>query len=191
MEEIWIDIIDYEDYQISNYGRVKTKKRMVRYTHSITKKEHFRETEDKLLKIYNNNRTGYKFVQLYKDKKPKNFTIHRLVATNFLHRNEHDCVNHIDGNKHNNYVENLEWCSNEYNHEHATRTGLKAKGEAVSSSKLTAREVHAIKYLLKNDVSHTLISKAFNVSRPTISLIYENKTWKHIKLTGQELNVQL
>ncbi|WP_286709981.1 MULTISPECIES: NUMOD4 domain-containing protein [Sphingobacterium] len=191
MDEVWKDIVGYEDYQVSNYGRVKTKKRLVRYIHSVTRNEHFRETEDKFLKIYLNNRTGYKFVQLYRDKKSKNLTIHRLVANTFLERNEFDYVNHLDGNKHNNFVQNLEWCSNDYNHEHATKTGLKAKGERVSSSKLTEREVYAIKYLLANKIPHTIISKAFNVSRPTISLINEGKTWKHVSLTGKELEVNI
>lgn len=191
IEEIWKDVKGYEDYQISNYGRVKTKQRNVRYTHALTKKEHFRLTETRMLKIYSNNRTGYKFVQLYKDRKSKNITIHRLVANSFIEKKGFNYVNHIDGNKHNNHYLNLEWCSNEYNHEHATKTGLKAKGEIISSSKLKEREVYAIKYLLNSGITHDLISKAFNVSRPTITLINNNKTWKHISLTGQELQINI
>lgn len=185
MEEIFKDIIGYEDYQISNKGRVIAKEKKVRYTHAITKKEHFRTTEKKFLKVYLNNRTGYKFVQLYKDKKSKNFNIHRLVAINFLNNHDNlDQVNHIDGNKHNNTVENLEWCSNEYNHEHATKTGLKASKEKISTSKLTEEKVFYIREFIKICVTHEKLAEIFNVSRSTISLISNNKTWK---LPGKEL----
>lgn len=189
MKEIFKDIIGYEDYQISNKGRVVSKEKKVRYTHAVTKQEHFRTTEKKFLKIYFNNRTGYKFVQLYKDKQSKNLSIHRLVALNFLeNKNNLDTVNHIDGNKHNNTVENLEWCTNLYNHEHATKTGLKASGERISTSKLSVKEVKAIRYLLSKGVSHNDLSKAFNISRPSINLIANNKTWK---LTSKELEINL
>ena len=187
MEEIFKDIIGYEDYQISNKGRVIAKEKKVRYTHAITKKEHFRTTEKKFLKVYLNNRTGYKFIQLYKDKKSKNFNIHRLVAINFLNNHDNlDQVNHIDGNKHNNTVENLEWCSNKYNHEHATKTGLKASKEKIGTSKLTEEKVFYIRELIKIGVTHEKLAEIFNVSRPTISLISNNKTWK---LTHKELEI--
>jgi len=192
MIEIFKIISEYPDYEVSNYGRVRTKSRLVRYTHAVTKKEHFRKTESKFLKIQYNNRTGYKFCQLYLDKKMYNRTIHTLVANTFiLNELNYEVVNHKDGNKHNNTVENLEWCTNAYNHEHATKTGLKAKGEKIKSSKLTEQCVYAIKYFLAKGVSHSDISKAFNVSRPTISLIYQNKTWKHVALKGQELEINL
>ena len=178
MKEIFKDIVGYEDYQVSNKGRVISKKREVYFTHSVTKERHTRITEEKYLKIYYNNRTGYKFVQLYKDKKSKNLTIHRLVAITFINNNDNlPCVNHIDGNKHNNIVENLEWCTDEYNHEHATRTGLKPSRERVGSSKLKSECVNSIRILLENGVTQDIISKAFNVSRSNISLIKSKKTW--------------
>ena len=187
MKEIFKDIIGYEDYQISNKGRVIAKEKKVRYTHSVTKKEHFRTTEKKFLKVYLNNRTGYKFVQLYKDKKSKNLNIHRLVAINFLNNcDDLEQVNHIDGNKHNNTVENLEWCTNEYNHEHATKTGLKTSKEKIGTSKLTEEKVFYIREFIKIGVTHKKLAEIFNVSRPTISLISNNKTWK---LTGKELEI--
>lgn len=189
MEEIFRTIIGFDDYLISNFGRVKTKERMLRYTHSKTGNEHFRKTECRFLMVRNNNLTGYKFVQLYKNKKMFNRVIHRLVAEAFIDNpNKYLVVNHKDGNKHNNTIENLEWCTNAYNHKHATETGLKVKGESVGTSKLTQRCVNAIRYLAVLGLSHTEISKAFGVSRPTISLIIENKIWK-TSLTGQELNI--
>lgn len=184
MQEVFKTISDFPDYEISNCGRIKTKERKVRYTHSVTKKEHFRVTNERFLKIHDNKLTGYKFVQLYKDGKMYNKTIHRLVAKTFMPLSEmlHGVVNHIDGNKHNNYYLNLEWCTNEYNHEHATNSGLKAKGSKIGTSKLCESAVKAIKYFLGKGLSHSELSNAFNISRPTISMIAENKTWKHISI---------
>ena len=188
--EIFKEILGFNDYLISNKGRVKTKSRNVRYTHSVTKEEHFRETKERFLKLYYNNRTGYKFVQLYSNKKSKNLTIHRLVAIAFVSNNKKlSTVNHIDGNKHNNCEHNLEWCTNEYNHKHATQTGLKSKGSEISTSILNDNSVHAIKYFLNKGFTHTELSRAFNISRPTVSLISEGKTWKHVSLTGKELKI--
>ena len=192
MIEIFKTVSEYTDYEVSNFGRIRTKSRLIRYTHSVTKKEHFRKTESKFLKIQYNNRTGYKFCQLYLDKKMYNVNIHRLVAKEFLTNYlDYDTVNHKDGNKHNNTVENLEWCTHQYNHEHATKTGLKAKGSKISSSKLTDNSVHAIKYFLLKGMSYLELSVAFNVSRATIYLINKNKIWKHVALTGTELEINL
>jgi hypothetical protein len=185
------EIPSFPDYLVSNYGRVKTKARKVRYTHAVTKEEHFRLTNERFLKMHYNNLTGYKFYQLYSDKKMYNRPIHSLVAEAFLpDKMQGYVVNHKDGNKHNNIVENLEWCSNEYNHEHATSTGLKAKGEEIGNSKLNDRAVHAIKWFLRAGVSHTELSKAFKVDRTTITLISLNQIWKHIALTGEELQIK-
>ena len=113
----------------------------------------------------------------------------RLVALAFLNLRPigNLVVNHKDGNKHNNIADNLECVSDKYNHEHATRTGLKAKGEQIGTSKLNGNSVHAIKWFLQKGISHTELSKAFQISRPTITLIANGKSWKHIALTGKEI----
>lgn len=188
--EVFKEMFGYPDYEISNYGRVKTKSRNVRYTHAVTGKEHFRMTEERFLKQYENNRTGYKFLQPRLNGKPKNETIHRLVAMTFIDNPEGlFCVNHKDGNKHNNCVDNLEWCSNEYNHKHATLTGLKAKGEKVGTSKLNMCCVIAIKKLISKGWSDKKISNLFEVSRSNITMIRNRKIWKHVALTGEELTL--
>lgn len=182
MQEIWKDVIGYEDYLISNLGRIKTKSRPIRYVHSKTKQELTRVAEERFLKIYFNNSTGYKFVQLYCDKKSKNFTIHRLVATHFVENNNSlfDTVNHIDGNKHNNTFVNLEWCTNSYNHEHATKTGLKAKGDKINHAVLNDKCVIAIKKLLLEGKTHKYIADLFEVSRVNITHISNGLTWTHL-----------
>src|SRR5690554_1340338 len=191
MEEIFKTIQDYPDYKISNMGRVISSSRKVRYTHHKTKEVHYRITEEKLLKVHLNNRTGYKFVQLYKDGRSKNMTIHRLVALAFIpNKAGLSTVNHIDGNKHNNVVSNLEWCTNDYNHKHATETGLKAKGSMIGSSRLNEQSVYAIKFLINKRLSHSLLAKAFGVSRSNISHIKSGAIWAHVAITGEELTIK-
>lgn len=71
------------------------------------------------------SQTGYWRVALWKHGKGKHFFVHRLVAMAFIpNPNNYELVNHIDGNKLNNNVENLEWCNLSQNVQHAYRTGL-------------------------------------------------------------------
>ena len=112
MIEVWKDIKDYEGkYQISNLGNVKS----INYNHT---------GKEKILKL-KINRRGYQFITLYKDNKKYYPAVHRLVAETFiLNPDKLEQVNHIDGNKRNNSVSNLEWCTNLENMRHADRTGL-------------------------------------------------------------------
>jgi len=71
------------------------------------------------------NKKGYPIVYLRKNGKSHVLTVHRLVATAFIPNPDNKPqVNHIDGNKTNNYVDNLEWCTNSENMDHAIRMGL-------------------------------------------------------------------
>lgn len=110
MDEIWKNIPEYNGlYQVSNMGRVKS------LNYKGTGKE-------KILKPAT-NKEGYLRVGLCKDGKRKRFRIHRLVAIHFIpNPNNLPEVNHIDENKTNNCVENLEWCDRVYNINHGTRT---------------------------------------------------------------------
>ena len=109
MEESWKDIEGYEGlYQVSNKGRVKS------LNYHNTKKE-------KILKTFIVG-NGYLQVNLYKNKTIKSFYVHRLVAKAYLPNQQNlSCVNHIDENKQNNSVENLEWCTHKYNTNYGTR----------------------------------------------------------------------
>lgn len=113
MKEIWKDIKGYEGlYQVSNLGRVK----------SIPRK--YTKKEERILKATIDH--GYMTIWLFKKGKGKGKRIHRLVAENFINKtnDERNIVNHKDGNKANNKVDNLEWCTQKENVNHAIKNGL-------------------------------------------------------------------
>ena len=109
MTEIWKTIKDYPNYQISNLGRVKS----LNYN---------RTGREKIMKP-RKDKDGYLKVDLYKEGKHKTIHIHRLVAQTFLpNPNNLLEINHIDENKTNNRVDNLEFCTHQYNMNYGTRT---------------------------------------------------------------------
>lgn len=108
MEEIWKDIPEYEGlYQASNFGRIKN----IGKTGKILKGEI--------------DEWGYIRVCLSKNNNHKKFKVHRLVLMAFCPTNDSKLqINHKDGNKKNNNLENLEWCTASYNTKHSYINGL-------------------------------------------------------------------
>jgi hypothetical protein len=107
----------------------------------------------------------------------KSQRVHRLVAEAFIPNPKNKPqVNHINGIKTDNRVENLEWCTSSENMQHAVRTGLKInkKGESCNFSKLTESQVLEIR---NSKLTQYKIAKEFNVNQSTISLIKNRKTW--------------
>lgn len=115
--EIWKDIKGYEGYyQVSNFGNVR----------SLDRFDGVHDRKGTKIKP-NLKQNGYLQVGLRKHNKRKWFGIHRLVATHFLRNpNNKPQVNHIDCNKQNNNVSNLEWVTGKENQEHAVKHGLRA-----------------------------------------------------------------
>lgn len=106
------EVFGFENYIINNEGNVINK-------------------DTGKIKSHNNNTKGYLFVSLYKENKVKQLYVHRLVALYFIpNPNNFETVNHIDGNKENNHVQNLEWCTLTDNIRHAFRTGLNKKPDS-------------------------------------------------------------
>ena len=123
--EEWKDIQGYEGlYQVSNCGRVKSHDRVVFQSNRYgTTTVHV--YKGKILKECANP-NGYIHVDLHKNGKVKRFLMHRLVAMHFLKRlNEQNVINHLDGNKFNNHVSNLEWCTQSHNIQYAYEHGTK------------------------------------------------------------------
>lgn len=113
IEEIWKDILGYEGlYQVSSYGRVRSLDRYDRMNHFL---------KGRILKLYT-RKGGYLFVQLHLNGKGKNYLVHRLVAIAFIPNPDNlPEVNHLDEDKTNNRVENLEFCDRKYNINFGTR----------------------------------------------------------------------
>lgn len=120
--EKWLDIPNYEGYQVSDKGRIRTYDKI-----SFTKKHGIRKWKNRVLKFKGQNyKTGYR-VDLWKNGKPKTFLVARLVAFTFFNKDisNHDLtVNHIDGNRFNNNISNLELVTLKENIQHEFRTGL-------------------------------------------------------------------
>jgi hypothetical protein len=121
MQEIWKDIPEYEGiYQASTFGRIRTVEGKI--THSV--RHGIRHWKSRILKGRGNQPEGAR-VSLWKDKQSKDFLVARLVARTFLGEPpEGFTVNHIDGNRFNNRVNNLEWLSRADNIRHGFETGL-------------------------------------------------------------------
>ena len=116
---VWKPILGYEGiYEISNYGDVKSLRR-----YRGNGNGGYMQKERILKKTKTS--TGYYKVELYKNKKRKSYKVHRLVAMAFI-PNPHNKpnINHRDGNPLNNYVGNLEWCTQKENVKHALDVGL-------------------------------------------------------------------
>ena len=167
MVEIWKPIKDYEGlYEVSNFGNVRS----------------LRFDKVKLLKL-NMDRCGYFRCNLYKNATYKTYSVHRLVALAFISNAKNKSqINHIDGNKQNNRVDNLEWCTNSENITHAYKTGLKSvDGEKNHQHILTNDDVCFIRENYKpydHNFGGKALSEKFNVSISTIYSITNHKHWK-------------
>jgi hypothetical protein len=128
---------------------------------------------------YNIAKTGYGLVDLCRDGKVKKFLVHRLIAETLLpNPNNKEQVNHINGNKLDNRLENLEWNTRSENQKHAIKIGLRsAKGEKNSQSKITEQDVL---YIRNSEENGSILAKKFNISHPTICDIRKRRSWRHI-----------
>jgi len=113
-EEVWKIIKDFPDYMISNIGRIKSLK----------------FGKEKILKLKKHNNKGYLGIRLFKNGYKSNKYIHVLVLENFIGKKDGFQVNHINGIKTDNRLENLEWVTPSENRKHAFNIGLDSnKGE--------------------------------------------------------------
>jgi len=164
MEEKWSDIKGFGgDYQVSNLGRIKS----------------FKQKKEKILKIqkYSN---GYNFITLSFNGEQKGYLLHRLVIKSFVGDIPIGLdVNHKDGNKDNNCLNNLEVITKSENQKHAAKLGLKPCGEKHKNSKLTELQIKEIREDNRKTPQH-VFAKKFGVARSNISMIQNNKAWKQI-----------
>lgn len=146
--EIWKPVVGYDGlYEVSNTGRVRS------LTHTYTNSRGQQRIifgkelsyDEKTTKFDTKNK--YQRVTLTFNGVSKHKSVHRLVAEAFIPNNSSDRnqINHIDGNKTNNHVDNLEWCTNKENIAHSVKSGFlrpnPPKGENATFSKLSNRDV--------------------------------------------------
>lgn len=164
--EIWKKIIGFEkQYEISSIGNLRSIDRLV---------DHYRGGKRLYKGSIKNTRLndkGYYRCNLKKDGKRYDFTIHRLVAIAFLDKDENkEIINHINGIKSDNRIENLEWCTTSENVIHAVK-------ERLIKTKLTDIQVLEI---LNSNLSNRKLAKIYGVNSTIIWRIKNRKAYKHL-----------
>jgi hypothetical protein len=173
---IWKDVTDFEGfYKINDLGEVYSYDRYVRCAHNAN-----RLIKGRKMKAYL-GKDGYLYYLLTVNKTSKHYALHRLLAIHFI-PNPHNKreVNHIDTNKLNNSLLNLEWATPKENIQHSIKAGTNTQclpGENNPAAKLTKEKVLQIREMEGN---HTDIAKHFNVSRRIIGFIKSKQRWAHV-----------
>lgn len=154
-------ISGYPNYYISTYGNVYSR---------ITKR---------ILKYFVTN-SGYRIVSLRSNGVTRKYSIHKLVCTAFkIQYKDKIWVNHIDGNKENNFIWNLEWVTPSENNKHSYNIGknISICGEESHSSKLMESDVIFIR---ESNKTTKELANIFGVSTTAILDVKSKRTWKHI-----------
>lgn len=167
--EYWIAIKGFERlYEVSNMGRIRS---------------WFRGQKKYLCPIIVGTgfvKVGYHTVHLCKEKRSdiRHVLVHRIVAENFIPNPENKpCINHINGIKTDNRVENLEWCTYSENMTHAFDMGLNFSGEKALKSKLKNIQVIDI---FKSKERYYKLAEKYNVHYNTIVFIKNKTRWQRI-----------
>jgi len=165
LEEIWKEVSGYKGkYFISDDGRIKS----------------FQVCKEGRILAKNTNRLGYNVYTLSNNCKLKTHTTHRLVCMAFIPNiSKKEFINHIDGNKQNNNISNLEWCTHSENMQHALKTGLKVPVKSFEhyNSRFDKKEILEIR---KSELSESKLALIYKVSRGTIGKIKRFERYKNI-----------
>lgn len=175
--ELWAEVNGYEGlYQVSTMGRIKGLARTV--TKTAPSGKQYPYVVEETIKVLGDTGRGYLQISLCKGGKKTMWRVHRLVAQAFIPNPENKPqVNHIDGDKANNIVTNLEWNTSEENIRHAHSNGLSnhPKGEDSATAKLTWNDIRYIRN--SNGLSQTYLAGIFRVSSATIGRIMRNESY--------------
>jgi hypothetical protein len=172
MEEIWRMYLEGV-YEVSTKGRVRSVDRPVLFHGQYS----IRRGKDMAI---TRNSKGAMTVVICNNGSRKTTAVHRMVAEIFLDNPENKLqVNHIDGDRSNNSIENLEWNTPGENQDHAYQTGLKRCGEVHPNAKLTAREIPQIRDLIFYGYSYSEVALMYDVTHGTIRSIGVGKNWKY------------
>jgi len=171
-DEIWKDINDTNGkYQVSNYGRVKS--------------FCYDKTNGKVLKP--GNIRGFFNVTLRMGGMPRSFLVHKLTAEGFIPKDSRNqnVVIHLDWNKQNNHVSNLQWVSKDESYKRMFKKFLddykKSNKIIRRNAKLKPEDVKLLKSMLKRGVKQNVIAKLFAISEMQVTRIKRNENWGAIK----------
>lgn len=169
-KEIWKDIPGYEGlYQASRSGKIRSMSRRLDYRTGS------RMIDGRILRPAL-SKEGYLRVCLCREGEEKNGKVHRLICLTFLPNPENKPhVNHKDGNKLNNHVDNLEWCTASYNQRHAFAKGL-AKPN-YSGRKIDYETAEIIRKRCANGETKSVLGKEFGLSKGHIWFIVSGFCW--------------
>lgn len=169
--EQWKPVAGYEDrYEVSNTGRV----RRVKPTRQRGKGSLLTQWPDV---------GGYPYVSLWHNNKRSNAKVHKLMAIAFLGEPKPNMqVNHIDGDKTNNHLSNLEWVTSSTNLRHAYKLGLKqpTRGERHGNVALSEEKVHWIRHNRKQ-MTAAAMARQLGVTRPTVRNVLIGVNWQWLK----------
>lgn len=171
MEEVWKDVVGHEGlYEVSNLGRIRS---LPRITTS-------RPMKGKLLSTATKDTKRYEKVCLSYNGNYKYYKVHQVVARAFIDNPENKPqINHIDGNRHNNKVDNLEWVTSTENNSRAKKHGM-LLGENHQNTNYTEEQIKEVKLMLKQGLKNIDIERVTGINHKRISEIKCGKVWSHI-----------
>lgn len=145
----------------------------------------YRLSTKKQMRQNPHGRSGYLAFRACHNNKPKNVFVHKIIADCWIPNTDYEFftqVNHKDGNKLNNSIDNLEWVSASQNQQHAIKTGLKKSTEDLYNSSLTNDEVHRVCQMIEDGWRSVDIANMFEVSKDIINKIKSGSTYFSIRV---------
>lgn len=174
-EEIWKDIPGYEGrYQITPSGIIRSLVQANAHEGGV------KNRDVPLIRKHHLNTSGYPHIRLQKDSIGASICVHILVAKTFIpNPNNLPEVNHIDGDKLNNRVENLEWCTSHNNQLHAYQTGLKRRLKLEENPKAILNREKVLE-IFNSTLTHRELAIKYGVSRTTIGQVKYGLSWASV-----------